>query len=313
MKKLLIMLLITAMSISGCSGNNQSTANAVSDSETQDNPFGLYDTEVSRGIIQANYGWGIDNYDSNTRAIELDDEELILEMSFDNLSVTCNVGLVFIIDGIIQSYTVDGEEAYVNSIQLEEKTQQKVSYTIHPKYGKDGNEHELLIGCIYEPNAKCDDVNNIFDGTHRMNTSLPWKIIHSVDASEIDEKLVEKSNSKQYSDINEDLVKRDDFLYDDESSSDVVEDVSKLDLVVTNEEYGSYRLIYLLNNYPIKTEEIVIEDGKMYSQNMEFLKNFEYGDYSNLSVILCPYENGSYNDDFMLDISRTISIKKGTK
>lgn len=313
---ILLLILICVINMAGCfseKNDNDSEVVDIDKNDRSDNPFDLNDSELDNGQIQASYGWGINNYDSNIREIKLDGEELVLEIEFENSYSSCEIGMVFIIDGIIQLNELDGKKDYVNSVRLNEESKQSFNYKILPQYGISGNEHELLLGCIYEPNYKCDDEKNYFDGSHRMNTTLPWKILHNVEENEVCKTVTKQIDNNQYTEIDNDFVKRDAFSYENTLSNDVVDDVSKLQYLVTDLENSSYRLIYLLNNQPIMTEEIQIDNGKMYKKNMDFLKKYKYENYTNLSVILCPYNNGIYNDNDMLDISSTVSLKRGAK
>ncbi len=302
--------------------------------EQSNNPFNLNEMEESGANVQASYGYSIVNYDKENRLIEYKKEEEILniEYAIDNSGKSCEVGMIMFMDGIPQSYIVNGVKEYIFPVFLEEKSKKNVSVLYHPSVVDKGAEHRVFFACIYEPHYVASEENNGYGNYHNILPMLPWTLEGQGNILKIDickEYEVQSMNEEfrsKYIDKNSDGTIRNrlehttifQYLQDGEVTYDKInikDGKAKFQIQAFGDMKITYRLSAFVNNEPVDLFDgcsyldISVEKDKITVINIDMnIDDIKLDKFNSLDVFYAPIETAGGAEDPIVDKVQTISL-----
>lgn len=192
-KKIITFFIITIILVSflfvSCGNDKKIMKSNVSKAKSTYNPFNSGDEKTS---VQAEFSFGPVNLAKELSYTGNDIEE---DYFYDNSGdADCKFGFMIFIDGIPQSYKIDGESSkeimHQFSVKKKNKVQFKVSFS--PNTGKKGDKLGLYAVTIFNPNEIPSPSFPSFGNNHKLSQVLPVTLnyLKSADSSEpeIDDK-----------------------------------------------------------------------------------------------------------------------------
>lgn len=146
-KKKVILCLVCILCMSGCA--SKQSISEMNTAGSEENPF-----EDIQGTNDLDYFFSIKylDYDENNTDVYLDENgKLPLNVEIKNYSSEIEVGLVFFVDGIPQSYEVDGESYDLYPVTVGENETKDVSVSIDVEYGIEGSRHYIYGATVLFP------------------------------------------------------------------------------------------------------------------------------------------------------------------
>jgi len=180
MKKF-ICILLAILSIStllfGCSKNN------VRNDTTDDNVFENYNDVNSNTEQEAIYiDSGIVDYENVN--LEYNGKPIEFDYKY-NSSANCEMGLQLFVNGILQKFSVDGENYNLYKVNCKSNKDEIFHVSFTPNNGTKGETASLIFANIYNPEIiEFKGEVNTFGNYHKISQSMPWgiKMKEDVDA-----------------------------------------------------------------------------------------------------------------------------------
>lgn len=243
----------------------------VSNNKEEVNPFDLKDNNESYDI---SYSFGPvnieDSIEFNGKSIEKDYEYI------NESDVKCNFGFMVFIDGIPQSYKVNGnsEEKFMHTFDVEKNAKEQFKAMLKPSVGKKGDTLGLYTVSIFNPNFSLNKELKMLGHNYTLAQVLPIDIKYK-DSSTI--KRVNISDKYTLHQINDDIkqkyyIKDTNNKYIDPKMDNVYlnynKDYKEMKIVGKNNskinlvfeglgivDDGKYRTTIFIDNNPTKTSE----------------------------------------------------------
>jgi len=324
-KKIILAVILMLIFISACGRNNileDETNNEIS----EENPFENIEEMTDNGWqVDYSYGWGITNYDPEECKITLNDDELLLDIVYNNTGVEFKAGIVIFIDGIAQKYTVDNQEGYVVPVAVQsgeqEETETAIQIRLKPQCVKEGREHTMYIGSVLEPEFRVKDIDNTYAHAMKISVQNNWTLYYDaeivetnistksstvpIDKSISDRYIYEEKDGKttnKLKDMNMVVFEQDGIMLD-ESAIDISR---KVLLKSVGGPVEKYRLCCMVNNEPYPAfDGCCYTDIEVSTENMTQVEmDFSKGNIDNLSVmyvVKCPIYDEITKDAALID------------
>lgn len=243
-------------------------------------------------IVEEKYEFvhGVVNYQFEKWSFK--DEPLNFDYEIKNIGLEAEFGLVFLIDGLPQTYEVDGQMTNMYKVILETDKETKVSISMIPKVLTNSNETNINAFVVLNPSTQIDDVkkykmNHAISSTatirlileeHQYNTDFEIKKI-GTDFEPISEEVLEKFREIDATMLGENayIEADDDILF--------VSSMANFSLNAYGKP-GHYRLLTVEDNVITDASEIEIKEETYTKISL----NLELEDVTNLYFLLVPLD-----------------------
>lgn len=128
--------------------------------------------------IQANFSFGVHNFDEDKGQILYDGEELQIdfEVSPDNCSFECSV-LIFI-DGIIQKYALKPQGILCEQHTVNVENQETlISAYFTPQIDAGKKKHFIHFLCMFDSEFQPESGNISYGNSHKISQVMPWELV----------------------------------------------------------------------------------------------------------------------------------------
>jgi hypothetical protein len=127
------------------------------------------------------FSHGITGY--NFETWQYDGDAFEFEYDIENMRSTLELGLVILIDGIVQEYTVDNELYSMYKVNLSKEEVKDFSISLEPNTGKANNSYIMHCMVVVEPSKTITDVRELVLN-HSISLTAPVEIQFLNDAKE---------------------------------------------------------------------------------------------------------------------------------
>lgn len=281
---IIILTLSTALSLSACQNLS------ISQTQGTENPFS--ESVGDNEEVMFAYGFGLESPKYEEKIVYTG-EPIEIEYYINNNGTTMSTGMLMFVDGIPQSYSIDGgnTSTYMHIQEVEENKRAIVRISFVPICGKAGETVSVRFLSILNPQIHPDQLNYLFGHTNRMTTFMARTIDMQINAVAHNTKF--PSLDKQRDMTQEEI---DQVIYVDSKGNSVDKlgwfhfvarntknpsspylDIRDHKIEYTLQGYGGpaaeYIIIPYINQTPVLNETypclMSIEAGtKVYSQNM---------------------------------------------
>lgn len=167
---IIILSMLLSISLFGCSLSSVKNKN--------DNATGNLSTQPPQ-VVQAEFGHGIVNPNPDDRLLVYNGKKIEIEYMLDNVGAECNLGILMFINGIIQPYSIVGENdnRIMNIFDMNSKEKRIIKLEFTPVCGQKGTDTVINFAVMLNPKNIADKSSLFKSGNnHRLNLLLPWKI-----------------------------------------------------------------------------------------------------------------------------------------
>ena len=178
-KRVLCISAVVALLFGGCSPNNQPTPSGT----VSGNPFEEHQ-ESQEGILRMTHG-AVDP-DPEKGVLTYDGDPVHLTYMLQNEGSKTEWGFVIYVNGVMQPYTVEGEdgESTCHSFTIDKETRKDLKISFVPVVGKEGEELSVIYATVLMPSYVMpeSEAENGYGYYHSYNMSLPMKLVMEKDA-----------------------------------------------------------------------------------------------------------------------------------
>ncbi|MBU3129924.1 hypothetical protein LGL55_19570 [Clostridium tagluense] len=262
MKKVAVLcssIIITSLLASGCTSNYKKNVPINNkNTESSVNPFDLND---EKSDVQAAFGFGPVN---PVDELSYTGAPIQQEYFYDNVGgADCNLGFMIFIDGIAQSYKINGEntEEIMHKFDVKKKSKIMFKASFKPNIGKKGDKLGLYVTTIVNPKHVPSVKSPDFGNNLALSQVLPVNL-----------KYVESANNSQLK------------VYDKYLMQNVTEKIKNQYLSADESNKGKYvsnqaSLFYLKYNGDYKGSKIELKKTSKLSLTLEGLCGPNDGKY----------------------------------
>lgn len=167
--RLFAALLACSLLLTAC-GKNESSApseNVFADYQTGDNAAdSAQSIAISAGV-----------QDNDSMRFTYSGEPVAINYGF-NASDDCEVGLLIFLDGVLQSYQVDGQTTAMHTLDLKADAEQIFTLYLTPSLGEEGGTLRLNFVNVFDPTLKTAPADGtvVFGNAHKFSQSMPWSL-----------------------------------------------------------------------------------------------------------------------------------------
>lgn len=175
---------------------------------------------VSGGIVSVSGG-------TDGMTLHYDGTPVLIEYEFKSES-PCVLGMMIYVNGLLQPYTVSGEETTMHTIQMSEEDTKRFTLEFTPVCGKAGQELVIEFANIY--NAKVMELKggaNTFGNSHKVFQSMPYKLELSTDSPMVEYEISDSYETRAFSEADwADFIRTD----KDGKQRNILDDVCEIEL-----------------------------------------------------------------------------------
>ncbi len=293
--------------------------------EEERNPFDLTAIEESGQMIQASYGWGVSNYDSTIRKIDLGEEtstDLVMEIDTAN---ACEVGYMMFVDGIPQQYRIGDEEGYLIPVDCE-KGISGTTLNVTPAVTDAEKEHIVNFICVFQPSFRVSEEENHYGNYHRISQLLPWRISGALSETDtavstnVTYQPIPEEIKEQYVRVNRDGTVRKQYetvlyklFYQNGTETERFVGGKNTQLILFGGEECTYRVSLFVDNHLVaafsgaECVDVEMKNEQMAVIDLDFSET-TFSDYSCAYAILCPISSMGNDADQMMEKTASITL-----
>lgn len=300
MKKILIVFGVLTLLL-GCKANNQKPEDV--------------DFENQQVIEEERYEYGHGVVDYQFEKWSYNGQDLVFDYFIKNIEKEAEFGLVFLIDGINQTYEVDGEKTSMYKVNMKSNEEKKLSIKLKPEIDSNKKTCNLNAYLILNPSTQIKESKQyIYD--HSISSTATINL--DLNSHAASDKIKVKSLDVTYDDIPSDILKE--HVRDGENmlntnvnieyvSSDGNEDnILNADKPIKLRAFGksgNYRVLVVKDNVITETYDIGIKD-KQYSI---MTLNVDLENTTNIYFLIVPTDVQDVQDYIMMNQSERYIVK----
>lgn len=319
MKKIYLLFMYALWVLLLLSSCKISTVSSVESQNLQDNPFAQEQTEE----VMYAYGFGLVSPDPETNMV-YDGSPIEFEYFIDNGGASMSVGMLMFVNGIPQTYCVEGEteETYMHIQQSPANQKITVKASFSPVTGRQGDTLSVRFLSILNPKNRPEKLDYIYGHTNAMMTFFPRYIEMAQDSvnniedyprfSEPREMTEEELGQVVYMDStgrDVSLLKEFHFYAQRVDNPDLPYlDVSNHSLTVEIQGFGGpagdYMLIPYINQVPVLNKDfpcvLTVAEGKQISIGEMTIdcsklnsEDYQIGAFNTFYTVAVPVDGGT--------------------
>lgn len=151
--------------------------------QTSQDAFAGYTAGDESGGTVENIAVSASVQNNDTMRFAYTGEPIAIDYAF-SASDSCRMGLLIFMNGILQSYQVDGQTTVMHSVNLKAEEEQVFTLYLTPTVGKAGDEVQLNFVNVFDPSLKTAQADGavVFGNSHKFSQPLPWSVEMQADA-----------------------------------------------------------------------------------------------------------------------------------
>lgn len=298
MKKIFVVFLMLTQLV-GCKANNQKQKEI--------------DFENQQIIEEESYEYRHGVVDYNFEKWSYNGQDIVFDYFINNIRQECEFGLVFLIDGICQTFEVDGEKTSMYKIKIKSNEEKHFSVKLMPNIDSEKKECNFNAYVILNPSNEIKDLKQ-YEHNHKISSTATINLELNDDA--FNNEIIVEMLDVTYEDISRDILK--DYIRDDinmlESNvyiectglkdNDYIYDNNCINLRLFGEA-GNYRVLVVEDNIITHTFNALIKE-KQYT-NMPLQLSLE--DTKNIYFLIVPIDVQDPYEYVMINQSERYIVK----
>lgn len=188
----IVFLLMAVLCLCGCQKEQPvpETTGSTPDAQ-EENPFDTEEIEKSGQTVQANFSFGVHNFDENKSEISYDGGELQVDFEIVPEQCSFECAVLIYIDGMLQPYALEpgGRADGQHTVKVDNQAT-IISTYFTPQVEADREKHYIHFLCMFDPESKPEEGKISLGNSHKITQILPWKFIVKGTAKEAKNKIV---------------------------------------------------------------------------------------------------------------------------
>lgn len=302
MRKLLISFVAIFMMIflPGCQADNSD----------QDEEIDFQEQEIKQ---DEGYTFEHGIVDYNFEKWSYDGQPLTFDYRIENTGKECEFGLVFLVDGIVQTYETEGKSTSMYTLNMETGDQKVLSIKLTPKIDSDKTECNLNAYVVKNPSKQIKDIKEY---GHNHTISATATVYLEMNTPSVDENIKSNNVDVKFQEIPAEVIKEhtkeginmlDSNVYVEMVNTDEYNYLKKNEPVEI-EAYGkagNYRILEFNNNKVINTYNVSLQKDQYTCMTIESA----YKKNDNIYFAIVPADIQDPYDYVMLNQSERSIVK----
>lgn len=200
------LLLLVAFCFLGYQKEPEKVNETVEEEGQEEDFFDLAEMKKNGQNVQANFSFGVDNYDEDKCQIPYDGGELQVDFKVSPTDCSFDCSVLIYIDGILQQYALEpqGTRGEQHTVKVDDQDT-VISAYFTPQIDKNKKKHRMHFLCMYDPEWKPEKENSDYGNSHKISQMLPWDLVINGDCGEAEDKtasehvqVISKEKRKEY-------------------------------------------------------------------------------------------------------------------
>lgn len=300
MKKFFI-IFVALLLLPGCKANDPNKQNV--------------NFEDKKIIEEESYEYGHGVVDYQFEKWSYDGQNLVFDYFINNIRQECEFGLVFLVDGICQTYEINGQKTSMYKVKMKANEEKKFTIKLTPEINSNKKLCNLNAFVILNPSAQIKEFKQY---GHNHSISSTATINLELNSKAINDKIKVKSLNITYNDIPSNILKeyiKDnsnilnnnvyvEYVPSEDNKDNVIPADDPINIRVFGKK-GNYNVLVVKDNVITDTYSTAVKENKYSLVTLDAIIK----DTTNIYFLVVPIDVQDSHDYIMMNQSERYVVK----